>query len=150
LPIPLFLRDGLRGGVGRMGSLGGLSPRGSVAVFTFNFDLETIGSRNNGALAVSCFVGAGLTLRGGVERICSLRGLVFVPTCVCCFTLLALSGFFFGGDVDPLCDSFFLGGGDDPPFLLGRTSGGGSRTGLTSACRNVVVGFTAGGNGNRL
>ena len=42
-------------------------------------------------------MGAGFTLRGGVERIGSLPGLVFVPTCVCSFSLLALSGFF-GGD----------------------------------------------------
>ena len=70
LPIPFFVGDSLRGGVDKIDSLEGGPSRGSVAVFTFNFDFKTIGARDNGALVVSV---AGLTLRGGVERMGSLR-----------------------------------------------------------------------------
>jgi hypothetical protein len=95
-----------------------------VAVFTLCFDLETIGSRADGALAFPRFLGDGLTLRGGVERMGSLLVLVFVPTCVCCFSLLALGGFFFGGGVDIICASFFFGEGDVPfRFFLGDPVG---------------------------
>ncbi len=70
LPIPFFVGDSLRGGVDKIDSLEGGPSRGSVAVVTFNFDFKTIGSRDKGSLVVSV---AGLTLRGGVERMGSLR-----------------------------------------------------------------------------